>query len=382
MSCSSFEIRRAKVSEMGGILDLLAECFTPEGATRPTTGPRVFPYLFCDNRIPNHFVCVDGGRIVGAVALYPYDVRIGGVEFKAGGVGQVSCRKVYRGRGVMTSILRRIIEESETMGLDFAWLWGDRQRYGRYGWINGGRTMHFNTFARYLDAPTRTGDIQHIHPTEDLNRVHRAVLASDDAVLMSRRELGLLLRAQGVGGLKLNRSFILTRARGQQVCFGHGNPDELASLLASQLLRVRKAGKGNWSIHMECGTAPTPFQQVCLQYYHQMHVSPCASFRVVSLVPFLEKVCRVVQPGIADGDDTVSLVSSDTGEAATVRCRKGRLSVTEGRTRSACLLSPAELSELCFGMSPPDLFFPRLSPASPLRRVFPFPAYISHLFSV
>jgi len=46
-------------------------------------------HAFTPERIGDHLIRVEDGRILGCVGLYPYGLRVRGVSFRAAGVGQV-----------------------------------------------------------------------------------------------------------------------------------------------------------------------------------------------------------------------------------------------------------------------------------------------------
>ena len=87
-AASAFTIRRAEVSERDQVRRVTNSAFSGEGGRR-VDFLRSHPYLFCDERVPNHFVRVENGEIVGVVGLYPYEMRVGGVSFRTAGLGQV-----------------------------------------------------------------------------------------------------------------------------------------------------------------------------------------------------------------------------------------------------------------------------------------------------
>ena len=112
-----------------------------------------YPDLATDLQINRHVIAIDraSGAVMGGVGAYPLDVAAsedmpGGRKFTipSVGIGQVSCLKEYRGRGVMTSALTKILRESAENGAAIAYLGGDRYRYGRFGFDYGGGALYLD----------------------------------------------------------------------------------------------------------------------------------------------------------------------------------------------------------------------------------------------
>lgn len=382
LTALSGEIRRAVPVDADEILALLAAAFPGHNGAPPTSSRATHPYLWNADRVGNHFVFVHRGRIIGVAGLYPYDVVTCGVPFRAAGVGQVACREAYRGRGVMSALLRCVCAEADAMNLDFSWLGGDRLRYGRYGWALGGASLRVVTSVRYLPRLRPSDRVRPLDRAADFGRLKRFLRRQADAVLLSDEELRQVFESEGTGGWVLDDAFIVYRNRGDVVCYASGKPAQIARLIAFNLESLRAAVPGRREISVECAPRAVPLVRACFGCYQSIEVRPSASFRVGRLAPFLRKVCSAVQPRVNAGTDRLALVNTDTGDGATIVCRGGRLSVEDRAGRGARQLDTRMLSELCFGLLPPDIAVPQFAAASPLRQVFPFAAHVSHLFGV
>jgi len=378
---AGFELRRAEVTDRAELLELLNAVFA--GAQkRPFDFARSHPYLFHDVRMGDHTIAVEDGRIIGCVGMYPFRMRIGGVTFRAAGIGQVATLPQARGRGVMSAILSEVCRELDGGAYDLAWLGGDRRRYSRFGWASGGATMRFDFFERYLPEPPEESAVRALDWDVDFDRFKDYMAAQPDALAMSDEELRMLVTGQQLGGWALGESFIVNARGGSVVLFADGLPGEIALLLA-HLLRLERRKEGDhWKVSVHCGEAPSPLLAACLAHYWRVTTGPTWMFRVCSLRGFLEKVCRIAAGRVSCGSGELGLVNTETGEAATLLCRQGGMSVREGAGEGAYRLTTQQLSEVCFGVCPLDLLLPGLPADSPFRRVLPLRPHLSQAFAV
>jgi GNAT superfamily N-acetyltransferase len=373
-------VRRARVGDLDEILDIIDTVWhRPDGSPGDILSSH--PFLFHDRRIPDHFVYEVDGRLWGVVGAYPYDVRLGGVVFRMGGVGQVISRPERRGRGVMTAILKRVVATLGEEGYDAAWLMGDRQRYAHFGWARGGRALHFTTNERYLPdasaAAIRALDIE-----REFARVREYLDSLPYTMLMPDEELRLLFRARDVNGWALNDSFILLDAGRDRVHFADGRPDEIAVLIAHQQRINAEASRDRCQMLVETPCTPSPVVRACREIFASASMQHCASFRIVRLVPFLEKAIRMVEGAIPQGTDKLELMNTDTGEAVTLTAAHGEVRVTVGASDQAVRLDTARLTELFFDWIPAEIHVPGLAADSPLRALLPLNVFMSYFFVI
>ncbi len=373
-------VRRARVEERAAVLDIIDSVWRGN-ADSPGDRGRSHPHLFTDERVGDHFVCEIDGALAGVVDGYPYDVRLGGVTFRMTGIGQVITRPEFRRRGVMTAIMRAIIQSIYDEGLDGSWLMGDRRRYGRFGYADGGRFLRFETRDRYLPDPEAAAGARALDLDLDFPSIRRHVDALPGAVLMSDDELQMVLSAFGARGTVLNGSFIVTDRRGRRVLFADGEPEEIALLIARQHCALREEEDGA-SLIIDAPCDDAPLARACRRLHWRAAQHHSCSFRVGALMPFLDRAVRVAAPRVSAGSDRLEVVNTDTGEAATIAAAGGRIRVSEGAGAGAVRLDTLALSELFFSMLPPERHLPDLSPAGPLRALFPLDVHLPFFFAV
>lgn len=378
----SVNIRRACETDRTELLDEINLAFKHQ--SNPTYGTEVdLPYLYTPDRIGNHFIAERDGRILSVIGAYPYEVKFDGVTFKAFGIGQVSTRKEARGSGLMSRLLERISQDMLDDGMDFSWLFGDRLRYGRYGWASGGAIAKFDMYDKYLPAPPEEKRVRQLDFKKDFKFIRDALQKMPNMILMPDCELEMLLDTGKYAGIAMNDSFVIHSASRDRVEFADGPADEISALLAHVGRRIRQQPGENWKFTVHCPiSGPSELLNACYRHYSQMRIDHAAKFKVVRLASFLEKVCKMFQGKVPEGNGELGLTNKDAGESATIVCRGGRLSVQAGAAGGAYQLSGREISEVCFGGCPLDVMLPGLAANSPIRCVLPLKAYISHFFAL
>lgn len=109
------------------------------------------PALARVESMTNHsLVGLHKGEIVSHVGMYPLPIRSGPVHVMCGGVGSVSTDPDARGKGYMSQMLPAAVEHMTKQGWPVSVLWGDRQRYARFGWERAGALLHITVNRRSL----------------------------------------------------------------------------------------------------------------------------------------------------------------------------------------------------------------------------------------
>lgn len=133
------EIRRIKIDEFYALRDLLDSVFTVKN-NKETFFIKTFPRFFTN---PNtyatdgHLGAFEGDKLIGTAAMYPLDYVVGGEHLRLIANGNVAVHPDYRGRGVMSALLKAINTECDKRA-DLCYLHGDPVRYERFGYFSGG----------------------------------------------------------------------------------------------------------------------------------------------------------------------------------------------------------------------------------------------------
>jgi GNAT superfamily N-acetyltransferase len=97
----------------------------------------------------------DEGELVGCLAIHPMTIRVEEARLSTGGIGIVGTHPQRRGEGIMSAMLNDAIERMARAGYALSVLGGDRQRYGWFGWENGGAKNVFELTPRLLGGPSK-----------------------------------------------------------------------------------------------------------------------------------------------------------------------------------------------------------------------------------
>jgi predicted N-acetyltransferase YhbS len=147
--------RPARPGEFRELMDFIDLVFRPNQKGRCILGSQ-YPHLFQDRRsyLARNIMIRDRGEIVGNISIHPVPLRLEEVILMAGGIGQVGVHPWRRREGIMTTLLNDAIERMGRQDMPISILGGDRQRYGWFGWENGGVRNLFTLTQRFVGKPT------------------------------------------------------------------------------------------------------------------------------------------------------------------------------------------------------------------------------------
>ena len=94
------------------------------------------------------YVLAEGARLVSLVRVFPLDLMLGRVRVYVGGIGSVCTDPEARGSGYMARLLDHAIARMNEEGFVLSVLWGDRHRYGAFGWEIAGKSLNLDVTRR------------------------------------------------------------------------------------------------------------------------------------------------------------------------------------------------------------------------------------------
>jgi len=372
----AFEVRPITVEELPTATNVANRAFgfSAEGGFE---FGRDIPYVWNADRADNTWGCFEGGEMIGVIGAYPFDVKMAGVSFRATCVGQVGTPAEHRGRGVMSALLKAATAKMDAE-VDFAWLGGDRQRYGRFGWAFGGVKYWYTTNARYLPDPPDTSTARAMAPVVDGEMIWQYTQAMPYAIGFSRHEFDQLLSIHDVTGLVSDDAWALCRGpvASPRVLLADGPSDAVAGLLACLARDAGAADNEGGSIAFETPPCDCALARVAVKHYASMEVSQVGGLRLCDMRGYFEKACRIVEPTLAGGSDELSLRNTDTAQAVRIVCSDGKLSVDNQPGRDVRDLTTTQLSEVVFSPLSLDVVLPGLAASSPLRPLLRMPVYL------
>lgn len=134
----------------------------------------LLPKCYKDKYRPayNNFVVQDeNGEFRSAIGSFYNDMTIGDEQIKACCIGNVAVGKNYRSMGYMIELMELSVEDMGKNGVDVAYLGGQRQRYGYFGFESSGTSYRFNfsrsAYKHALKAMPCGLDIEKLSPNDE-----------------------------------------------------------------------------------------------------------------------------------------------------------------------------------------------------------------------
>ena len=139
---------RGKDCDNSRMIDFINEVFFGDDENN-TEFLKLLPKIYKDKYRPayNNFVVQDAdGTFRSAIGNFYNDMIVGGEALKTCCIGNVAVGKDYRNMGYMKELLKLSVDDMKQNGTDMAYLGGQRQRYGYFGFESAGvrYTFHFN----------------------------------------------------------------------------------------------------------------------------------------------------------------------------------------------------------------------------------------------
>lgn len=164
------EIIRLTASDYDELIALLNSVFS-----RAHKREEDFEYMFpkmCirdDEHMGKHIGIKEDGKLVAVAGIYLLPAKIAGKELMFSTVGNIATAPEAEGKGYMSLLVKKAMEEIKKMGADASRLSGSRQRYNRFGYEAAGWTYNYLLYPyniRYF-APDFESDISFVPVSEN-----------------------------------------------------------------------------------------------------------------------------------------------------------------------------------------------------------------------
>lgn len=366
----------ARPGEFAEALDFIDRVFRPGQKGRFILKSN-YPHAYRPQYAGRILLLRDQGQIAGCLAVHPLTLRLEEVRLVAGGIGAVGTDPERRGQGIMSVLLEEAIHRMRRAGYPLSVLWGDRRRYGWFGWERGGTRNSFTLTTRQLGTPTaaeRRLRLERFAPEPSLCRRLRA--------LDLRHPYGVERPLGDIPGLfaRVGRqtwtcregkrfAYLALQREGRQ---RHGQYELLDEAggdadLARSMLRVLMARSGLSRLQASAGPNPAQLEILLPGSSHWTRESSCM-IKILDLQLLIEKLQlllkrRARQAGVGGCFQFCSL-----GQEAL-------LDLGPGKTQRI-VLGEQELVGFFFGLHPLAERLPGEQGAEPLGRVLPLPLYI------
>lgn len=247
------EIRETRIEEFDDLMTFLSRVYKYDEIDWFV---RHYPHLYQRHaeNLKNNFIIKDNGKIVSHVGFFPMEVLVGKSVFKAGGIGGVGTDPDYRRQGLMGKLLKFLTAKMEREGYAFSVLWGDRQRYGNFGWELGGRRLLIRVTERSLAwKGVKEDDIRRYDgKPEDLERIISMHEAERLKVKRTRDVYRLVMERAG-NAVWLGKESYMVLSGGEKIqnaIESGGNSESILSLALS-LIKNKE---------LECITFSRPYE--------------------------------------------------------------------------------------------------------------------------
>jgi GNAT superfamily N-acetyltransferase len=190
-------VRVLRVEERQSFERFLERCYGCGWGAFSRWGPEVF--RDDEESMQCHLVLEADGRIVSAVGGYPMELVLGPARVALVGVGNVATDPSVRGKGYMSRMLEASIARWRERGRTLSPLWGDRQRYGSFGWESCGLKYTVTVTRRSLErGGIVPGEVEEVDPrgpsvVEQVRALHATL-----PFRIERPHFDLKLRREGV----------------------------------------------------------------------------------------------------------------------------------------------------------------------------------------
>ena len=323
----------------------------------------------------------DQGSLVGSLAIHPLMLRLDGCYLKTGGIGAVGTHPERRGEGIMSLLLRDAIERMHRDGCALSVLGGDRQRYGWFGWENGGVRNLFTLTLRHLGKPTpaeRRLPLQRMEFTGAVCRKLREISRGrpywversprDIQPLFERhsREVWTCRQGRHFAYLALGGAGLRPRPY-ERIDEAGGDPELVAAMARVLMVRYRRD-------RLTAITGPNPEEIELFRPYSSTwtRTTDCM-IRIVNLPLLLDGLKKLLQrrARAAGVRGTFCFTMEDAGQTGTLKLGQGPVHQVR--------LSSRDMVTLFFGVLPVgEVFGPQIAFAK-LDRLLPLPLYIPPL---
>jgi len=238
-----FVIEHAKVADRAELLDLLLKAFRENNPDHPPFDI-LYPELLAatDAAMRLHLIIRENGRITACVGVYPLDLRIGPVQVRVAGIGQVVCAPEARRGGRVSALLKHAVGYmAATLKCPLSWLGGRREFYAMFGWERAGSIVQLNLDGRSVGTPPEGWRVSQAAITpETADQLWELRNRQPVRQILTRQEWFTKLQRHGTeiwcatpDGSSQPTTFVVLNASGKQLCEWTGIDTGIHAIVAT-----------------------------------------------------------------------------------------------------------------------------------------------------
>lgn len=352
------EYRFARPGEEEAILDHINLVFSQ--AHQPHHFDRLIPKVYAhSDHAPLHAIALEEGKIRGAVGLLPMMLQLDeGHALKLGFVGSVSVHERYRGRGYMKKLMEMILDSARRQGMDFLALSGQRQRYGYWGFENGGTCLRFDinkkNIRHALSHISAEGmEISIVEKADDPRLEEMDALCRQQKMICCRRRDRFLEIMQN-----WNHHLYAFEKDGKFLGYACGNGEwigEMALLDEGELLPVIKAWlQKNDHLHLEIPAFMADRARLIKQFAEGYSIRDGEMYRILNWKKVLA-ACLEMKHGCTPLQDGAFVFEIEGEGRFRLALEDGKARVTETQEDAEKIFTPGSAVEFFF--SPFSVYF-------------------------
>ena len=343
------EYMKASADDRAELIDFINYVFSYEYV--PHDFKKLLPKAYSDELDAlgaEHYIAKEDGRIMAVVANRLMDADYYGNKLKIGAIGSVSVHPYSRGKGYMKKLMKMAMDDAAKMGADLLILSGKRQRYGYFGFENGGIVYNFSVSAsniRHAFAEVDSSSISYKEMTresrDDLRLACRIANSKPCRVIRKEDEFLRIMNSWS------QKSYFIYKD-GELIGYCSGNFRELVLKDESDYPAVIKAMFGNAdkvNIHV------SPFEREKIRFLS----SVCEDYSI----GHIEKICvldwKSITHALLGSKSRITALSDGgksfdiDGECFSVSVKNNKVSVSDAVAgESTKVLSHSEAERLFF----------------------------------
>ena len=317
--------------------------------------PRRYPHVWCKDTVDyeNRLILKVDGKIVSHVGIFPLKLIVEDCTIPVGGIGGVATLQEYRGRGYMTKLMNAAIEKMKKDGYPLSVLWGDRQRYGHFGYENAGKLAYITVSLRSLKIEAKVEKIDYSRLDVDYSKLNVIKQLHEKEPLRLERNDEFYERVFKMPGLMTyiaedNSAYVVHFGErcGDIVEYG-GSPESLLNLLYSLLIDLSKEF-GVSSTDVAAPYYPYATFHELLKVSTGMKIGYEAMAKILDLKKLLEAYRPLLEKRCEEIEVEATIKVKETNEVVHLELSKGSVSI-EGREKEPTIvLSERDVVKLLF----------------------------------
>jgi len=373
--------RPIRSEEIPQMEKLVNACFVPNAGRMFARWPHIFN---AEDPGRNSLVIAMDGKVVSHTACIPQILKAGRNKIPIIGVSSVATFPEYRGHGLMGKLLDASNEKIRSSGAVLTYLWGDRIRYGRYGWESSGQEWFFTVTPKSL-PPVEGKNAASIKrfegAREDVGRIAAVYDKHPYGMVRSPADHERILNREGwdtwLTTDKQGHTAYMTLALGQtnpkeaRVWEFDGVPD---SLLLDLLRHVFKF------YSLEKLEIPSPFHHPANGLFFSISSAYIVQAKFMFGILNLSALLKAFLPEISRKSEgfkgKITLNMRDVGQKATLLFKGSKVVLEDKPSAGGISLSMRETTRLLFGPGSPSNHFNLGKHKEILDQLFPLDFHV------